>query len=54
MHRKAVVTMLHRRRKNATPVLGTGEATSIVNRCRLEQRGLLQHQNRGGLQLHLR
>ncbi len=41
--------MLHRRRKNATPVLGMGKSTSIVNGCRLEQLGLLQHQNRGGL-----
>ena len=29
-HRENVAIVLHRRRKNATPVLGMGESTSIV------------------------
>ena len=30
VHREVVAAMLHRRRKNATPVLGIGKSTSIV------------------------
>ena len=30
VHKEDVATMLHRRRKNATLILGMGESTSIV------------------------